>query len=331
MAVSGASAAFGAVCGNHIATAVAMSRIALPEMRKYNYQDKFSLGTIASSGNLGIMIPPSGAFVLFGFLTMTSIGQLFIAGILPGLFVLGLFWIQIAVQTRLNPALGPAGASVGWIDRLKSSYLLLPIVVSFGVVMGGIYFGVFTPTEGACVGCFVIMVIGLVRRRLNFKGFVQSLQETMPVSAMIMLMLVSAWVFSAALTLSGLPQAITNSIVGLGVSRFVVLALMMVVYLVAGTIMDIYAVLIITLPIFFPVILALGFDPLHFGVLSVLCVMAGSISPPFGILAYALHGLNRDVPLTTIFRGVLPFFVTLVASIFILMFIPQIATFLPYR
>ena len=148
---------------------------------------------------------------------------------------------------------------------------------------------------------------------------------------MIMLMLICAWVFSAALTLSGLPQAITDSIAGLGVSRYLVLGLMMVVYLVAGTIMDIYAVLIITLPIFFPVVLALGFDPLHFGVLCVLAVMAGSISPPFGILAYAMHGLNRDVPLTTIFRGVLPFFVTIVVSIFILIFIPQIATFLPYR
>jgi C4-dicarboxylate transporter DctM subunit len=331
MAVSGASAAFGAVCGNHIATAVTMSRIALPEMRKYNYQDSFSLGTIASSGNLGIMIPPSGAFVLFGFLTMTSIGELFIAGILPGLFVLGLFWIQIAVQTRLNSSLGPGGPSVGWIARLKSTPLLLPIVIAFGLVMGGIYFGVFTPTEAACIGCFVIMVIGLVRRRLSAKGIIQSLQETMPVAAMIMLMLVCAWVFSAALALSGLPQAITDSIAGLGVSRYLVLGLMMVVYLALGTIMDIYAVLIITLPIFFPVILALGFDPLHFGVLCVLAVMAGSISPPFGILAYALHGLNRDVPLTTIFRGVLPFFVTIVVSIFIIIFIPQIATFLPYR
>jgi C4-dicarboxylate transporter DctM subunit len=331
MAVSGASAAFGAVCGNHIATAVAMSRIALPEMRKYNYQDKFSLGTIASSGNLGIMIPPSGSFVLFGFLTMTSIGQLFIAGILPGLFVLGLFWIQIAVQTRLNPNLGPAGPAVGWIARLKSTPLLLPIVAAFGLVMGGIYTGVFTPTEAACMGCFIIMVIGLVRRRLNAKGIIQSLQETMPVAAMIMLMLICAWVFSAALTLSGLPQAMTDSIAGLGVNRYVVLALMMVIYLGLGTVMDVFAVLVITLPIFFPVVVALGFDPLHFGVLCVLCVMAGSISPPFGILAYALHGLNRDVPLTTIFRGVLPFFVTLVVSIAILMFIPQLATFLPYR
>jgi C4-dicarboxylate transporter DctM subunit len=329
MAVSAASAAFGAVCGNHIATAVTMTKIALPEMRRYNYQDSFSLGTIASSGNLGIMIPPSGAFVLFGFLTMTSIGKLFIAGVLPGLFVLGLFWIQIAVQTRLNPSLGPAGPRVGWIARLKSTYLLLPILVAFIVVIGGIYTGVFTPTEGACFGCLIMLVIGVVRRRLNVKGIIQSLQETMPVSAMIMLMLVTAWLFSGALTLSGLPQAITDSIAGLGVSGRLILVLMMVVYLVAGTIMDIYAVLIITLPIFFPIVLALGFDPLHFGVLCVLSVMAGSISPPFGILVYALHGMNRDVPMFTIFRGVMPFFVTLVISIFIIIFIPQLATFLP--
>jgi C4-dicarboxylate transporter DctM subunit len=329
MAVSGACAAFGAVCGNHIATAVAMDKIALPEMRKYKYQDGFSLGTIASSGNLGIMIPPSGAFILFGFLTQTSIGKLFVAGILPGLFVLALFMIQIATQSRLNPKLAPAGTGVGWADRLKSSYLLLPIAMVFLIVMGGIYTGIFTPTEAGSFGCFAILVVSIARRRLSFRGFVESLQETMPVSAFIMLMLIGGWVFGATLATSGLPAMLTEYIAGLAVSRYLVLGLMMAVYLVAGTVMDIYAVLVITLPIFFPIVSALGFSPYHFGVLSVLCVMAGSVSPPFGILVFALHGIHRDVPLWTIFRNVLPFLVTLVISIIIIMFVPQIATFLP--
>jgi C4-dicarboxylate transporter DctM subunit len=329
MTVSAASAAFGAVCGNHIATAVTMDRIALPEMNKYKYDVPFSLGTIASSGNLGIMIPPSGAFILFGFLTTTSIPKLFEAGILPGIFVAALFMVQIAVQARLNPRLAPAGPNVGWIDRLKSSYLLLPIVMVFLIVMGGIYSGVFTPTEAASLGCFAILVVSIARRRMNFKGFVQSLQETMPVAAFIMLMLIGGWLFGATLAVSGLPARLTAIIQGLAVSRYLVLGLIMVIYLIAGTILDIYAVLVITLPIFFPIVTALGFSPFHFGVLSVLCVMVGSISPPFGILVFALHGIHRDVPVYTIFRKVAPFILTMIIAIIIIMFVPQIATFLP--
>ena len=329
MAVSAACAAFGAVCGNHIATAVAMSRIARPEMKKRNYDDGFSLGAIAASGNLGIMIPPSGSFILFGFLTDTSIADLFIAGILPGIFIMVLFMIQIAVQSRLNPSLAPAGPSVGWIDRLKSTYLLWPIVLIFIIVMGGIYFGVFTPTEAACVGCLAIMVISVAKRKLNVKGIIQSLQETLPVSAMIMLMLIGGWIFASTLAVSGAPAALTNAIVALEVNRYAVLALILVVYLLMGIIMDIFAVMVITLPIFFPIILALGFNPLHFGVLCVAAIMTGSLSPPFAILAFAMHNLYKDVPLTTIFRGSIPFLITLAASMFILIFIPQLATFLP--
>ncbi|MDH4291407.1 MAG: TRAP transporter large permease [Dehalococcoidia bacterium] len=329
MAVSAACAAFGAVCGNHIATAVAMSRIARPEMKKRNYDDGFSLGAIAASGNLGIMIPPSGSFILFGFLTDTSIADLFIAGILPGIFIMVLFMIQIAVQSRLNPSLAPAGPSVGWIDRLKSTYLLWPIVLIFIIVMGGIYFGVFTPTEAACVGCLAIMVISVAKRKLNVKGIIQSLQETLPVSGMIMLMLIGGWIFASTLAVSGVPAALTNAIMALEVNRYAVLALILVVYLLMGIIMDIFAVMVITLPIFFPIILALGFNPLHFGVLCVAAIMTGSLSPPFAILAFAMHNLYKDVPLTTIFRGSIPFLITLAASMFILIFIPQLATFLP--
>ncbi len=329
MAVSAACAAFGAVCGNHIATAVAMSRIALPEMKKRSYDDGFSLGAIAASGNLGIMIPPSGSFILFAFLTDTSIPDLFIAGILPGIFIMGLFIIQIAVQTRLNPSLAPPGPSVGWIDRLKHTYLLWPIVLIFVIVMGGIYFGWFTPTQAASVGCLAILLIGVARRKLNVKGIIGSLQETLPVSAMIMLMLIGGWIFASTLAVSGVPRALTDAIMGLGVNRYAVLALILVVYLLMGIIMDIFAVMVITLPIFFPIILALGFDPLHFGVLCVAAIMTGSLTPPFALLAFAMHNLYKDVPLTTIFRGSIPFLITLTASMFVLIFIPQLATFLP--
>ena len=331
MAVSAACAAFGAVCGNHIATAVAMSRIARPEMKKRNYDDGFSLGAIAASGNLGIMIPPSGSFILFGFLTDTSIADLFIAGILPGIFIMVLFIVQIAIQARLNPKVAPAGPSVGWIDRIKHTYLLWPIVLLFVIVMGGIYFGVFTPTEAACIGCLAILVISVARRKLNVKGIIQTLRETLPVSAMIMLMLIAARIFASTLSVSGVPVALTNAILGMGVSPYAVMALILVVYVLLGIIMDIFAVMVITLPVFFPVVIALGFSPLHFGVLCVAAIMTGSLTPPFAILAFAMHNLYKDVPLTTIFRGSIPFLITLTASMFILVFIPQLATVLVGR
>jgi C4-dicarboxylate transporter, DctM subunit len=329
MAVSAASAAFGAVCGNHIATAVAMDKVAFAEMKKRNYDVEFSLGTIAASGNLGIIIPPSGAFILYGFLTQTSIAKLFISGILPGIFATVLFCIQIAIQCRLKPSLAPAGPGVGWIDRLKNTYLLWPIALVFLIVMGGIYTGVFTPTEAASWGCLALIVVGIAKRTLNVKSIIQSLQETMPISAFIMLMLIGGWVFGAALATSGLPKALTSLIAASGLNHYLILGLILVIYLIAGCLMDIYAVLIVTLPIFFPIVSGLGFGPLHFGVLCVLCVMAGSISPPFGILVFALHGIHKDVPIYTLFRNVIPFLISLIVCIFVIMFVPQIATFLP--
>ena len=330
MAVATATAAFSAISGNHIACAAAMSRVSFPELRKFKYDDGFSLATIAASANLDIMIPPSGSFILYGFLTTTSIAQLFIAGILPGVFIWALIMIQIVIQVRMNPSLAPAAPRVGWGDRFKSLYLLWPIVLIFLLVIGGIYLGIFTPTEGACVGCFVTLMIGVVRRKLNVKGIIQSLRDTLPVSAMVMLILIGGWIFGATLASTGLPAAISEYIVGLGLSPYAVMALILVVYVIAGCLTDIFAVLVITLPIFFPVVIALGFDPLHFGVLCVASIMAGSISPPFAILAFALHGLYKDVPLTKIFRASIPFLITVIVAMFALMFLPQISTWLPY-
>jgi C4-dicarboxylate transporter, DctM subunit len=328
-AVAFATAAFSAISGNHIAAASAMSRISFPEMRKYKYDDGFSLATIAASANLDIMIPPSGSFILYGFLTDTSIRDLFIAGIFPGLFIMALLVIQIAVQTRLKPGLAPAGPRVGWAERLKSTYLLWPIVLVFLLVIGGIYTGIFTPTEGACVGCFVILVISVARRKLNAKGIIGTLRETMPISAMVMLMLISARIFASTLSVSGVPVALTDFIINSGLSPYAVMFLILFVYVIAGIIMDIFAVLVITLPVFFPLVLALGFNPLHFGVLCVAAIMVGSISPPFAILAFALHNMNRDVPLAKIFRASIPFVITTAIAMFILVFLPQLATWLP--
>jgi C4-dicarboxylate transporter DctM subunit len=329
MAVASATAAFSAISGNHIACAVAMSRVCYPELKKRNYDPAFSLAAIAASANLDIMIPPSGSFILYGFLTMTPITLLFIAGILPGIFMWGLIMLQIVIQVRINPSLGPAvPMSVTWGDRLKSTLKLWPIVAVFVIVMGGIYFHILDATEAACFGCFFILVISVARRRLNLKGIIQSLQDTLPTSAMIMLMLICAWIFSGAITTSYLPQSITDWIVGSGLNRYAIMGLIMLVYIIAGTLTDIFAVMVVTLPIFFPVVMSLGFDPYQFGVLCVAAIMAGSISPPFAILAFTMHHLYPEVSLGAIFRASIPFLVTIIVSIVVFIFWPGISTFL---
>jgi C4-dicarboxylate transporter, DctM subunit len=337
MACTVACAAFGAVCGNNIATAVTMTTVALPEMRKYKYADYFSLGTISASGNLGIMIPPSGSFVIYGFITETSIGALFIAGILPGILVTLLYMVQIYIQARLNPNIAPLGPSVRWGERVKGSALLLPIILVFVIVMGGIYAGLFTPTEAASVGVFIVFLIALIKRKLNFRDFTDSMRQTLIVSAFIILMVVGAMYFGSFLSTSGIPSALTRIVAGLELNSYIILIIVLIIYIFAGMILDIFAVLVITLPIFFPIVISgLGFDPLQFGVLCVLTIMIGSISPPFGMVVYALAGMNKDVPVTSIFRGVLPFIVTLIVALLICVFIPDISTFLadsmmPYR
>ncbi len=329
MAVTWACAAFGAVCGSHVATALTMCSAALPEMRRYKYDDSFSLGCISAAGTLGIMIPPSTAFIIYGFVTETSIGQLFIAGILPGILMTILFCIQIYIQCKMNPRLGPVAPDPGWLERFKSIKGLWAIVLVFILVMGGIYLGVFTPTEGAACGCFAVFIIALANRQLTWKGFVQSLRETMVISAMIMLMIIGAMIFGAFITTSELPGAIANLVTQSAINKYLIMAVILIVYMIAGFIMDIYAVLIVTLPIFFPIATALGFDPVHFGVLSVVTVMMGAITPPFGIVVFAVGGMNREVPLFAIFRGALPFFYTMILALVILLFIPSISTILP--
>ncbi len=329
MACTWACAAFGAVCGNQVATSVTLCAVALPEMRKYKYDDGFSLGCIASAGNLGILIPPSGTFVLYGFLTETSIAALFIAGILPGLLLAFFFCIQIYIQCRLNPKLGPEGASFSLKERLFSIKGLWAILVCFLLVMGGIYFGVFTPNEGAAVGCFVVLIVGLANRQLTWKGFVSSLRESLVVGCMIMLIIMGAMLFGVFTTTSEIPKSLSTLVNDLSLNPYLVLWAILIIYILAGFIMDIFAVLVVTLPIFFPIVTALGFDSIHFGVMCVLCVAIGSITPPFGLNVFAIAGMNRDVPLYTIFKGVMPFVITMIIALIIIVFFPVISTLLP--
>jgi C4-dicarboxylate transporter DctM subunit len=329
MACTWACAAFGAVCGNQVATSVTLCAVALPEMRRYKYNDGLALGCIASTGNLGILIPPSGSFVLYGFLTETSIAALFIAGILPGLILAALFCIQIYIQCRLNPVLGPQGTRFTWKEKIIGLKGLWAILVCFLLVMGGIYLGIFTPNEGAAVGCFVVFIVGLANKQLTWQGFISSLREALVISCMIMFIIMGAMLFGVFTTTSEIPASLSNLITTLSLDRYIVLIGILIVYIIAGFIMDIFAVLVVTLPIFFPIVTALGFDPIHFGVMCVLCVAIGSVSPPFGLNVFAIAGMNKDVPLYTIFRGVVPFMITMIISLIIIVVFPVISTLLP--
>ncbi len=329
MACTWACAAFGTVCGNQVATAVTLCAVSLPEMRRYKYDDGFSLGCISATGNLGILIPPSGTFVLYGFLTETSIAALFISGILPGIMLAILFCLQIYIQCRLNPTLGPQGTRFTLKERITGLKGLWAILVSFLLVMGGIYFGIFTPNEGAAVGCFVVFIVGLANKQLTWKGFVSSLREALVVSCMILFIIMGAMLFGTFTTTSEIPPVLTNFVNTVSLNRYVVLFSILIIYYLAGFIMDIFAVLVVTLPIFFPIVTAVGFTPIHFGVMCVLCVAIGGVSPPFGINVFAIAGMNKDVPLYTIFRGIIPFMITLTIALIIIVFFPDISTLLP--
>lgn len=329
MATIGACAAFGAVCGDNIATAATMAKVALPEMRKYGYADELSTGAIAAGGNLGILIPPSTAFIVYGFVTQTPIGALFISGIVPGilltLFFMGTVYIQVTVNTRLASS-APASS---WKERILATKGIWGIAVVFIIVMGGLLAGYFTPSEAGAVGSIAVVLVSLINRKFKLKGTASSLLEAGKISAMIMLLIFGAMMFSHFLTTSEIAQAIAKAIENANLNMYLVMAFIIIIYLILGCIMDIWALLIITLPIFFPLVTDMGFDPLQFGVLSVLCIMAGCITPPVGVVVFALSGMVRDVPLFSIFRGAMPYLAAMVLLIILLIIFPQISTFLP--
>jgi tripartite ATP-independent transporter DctM subunit len=329
MATVGTCAAFGAVCGDNIATAATMDKAALPEMRKYGYDDRLSFGSIAAGGNLGILIPPSTAFVVFGFITQTSIAALFIAGIVPGIILTAMFMIQIAMQCRINPSLSSVQPKASWVVRLKSLKGIIGILVVFVFVMGGLLSGLFTPTEAGAAGTVAVIIVSVFYKRFSIKMIGHALLEAAQISAMILLLIFGAQYFSHFLTTSEVAPAISNALVEAELSKYVVLLLVIVLYFILGMLMDIWSVMIITLPIFFPILTDMGFDPLQLGVIAILCIMVGCITPPVGVVVFSLAGMHKDVPMYTIFRGCWPFVWTMLICLVILVFLPWLSTWLP--
>jgi tripartite ATP-independent transporter DctM subunit len=328
MATIGGSAGFGAVSGSSIAGASTMCRIALPEMRAYHYDDKLSTGTIAAGGTLAILIPPSLVFIIYGFIAEQSVGKLFLAGILPGIVLSVIFMTTIYVVVRMKPDMAPPGPVFSWRERWVATKGALRLLLLFVIVMGGIWAGIFTPTEAAAVGAFGSFVFVLIRKVLSKERLVSSLTGAISTTGMAFGILIGAMIFNNFVAISGLPTAMATFVTSVSVPPIGVLLCILCVYFILGCLMDTMAMILLTMPIFIPVILALGYDPIWFGVILTVMCEVGLITPPVGVTVFIVSGMS-DVPMYDVFRGIAPFVISLLVFVAILILFPQLALFLP--
>ena len=329
MATVLACAFFSAVSGSSLATGATMGMVAIPEMLKYKYDPRLATGCVAAGGTLGILIPPSIGFVIYGIQTEQSIGKLLMAGLLPGIMLSGLFILAIIIMCAFKPEMGPHGPAASWSVRFKSLSGTWGMLLLFLLVIGGIYTGIFTPTEAAGVGAFGALLILAIKRKLTWSAVVQCLGETGKMTAFIFLIIIGAAVFSYFLALTGLPTLLSDFIIGLTVSRWLIFTAIIVVYMILGCVMEVYSIMILTLPIIFPIVMALGFDPIWFGVMIVIVLEVGLITPPIGLNVFVLKGSAPGIPVETIFRGIWPFLGMALVAMVLLALFPQIALFIP--
>jgi tripartite ATP-independent transporter DctM subunit len=324
-----ACAAFGACCGSTTAGAAAMGKVILPEMKKYHYDDSLATACVASAGSLAILIPPSTILIIYGIMTEESIGKLFAAGILPGILLATLFALTVYILCRRNPKLGPPGVKSPWKERVASLSGVVEMLILFALVMGGLFAGWFTPTEAGAGGAAGALIIALARRMITWRGFIDSLVETTRITTMVFVIVTGATIFGHFMAVTRVPFELAEWLGGLAVSRYVIMGFIIFGYLIAGCFMDSLAMITLTVPVLYPVILKLGFSPIWFGVIIVLVGEMGVITPPVGINVYVIKGVALDVPLETIFRGIFPFLAAIIVCTIILIAFPQIALFLP--
>jgi C4-dicarboxylate transporter DctM subunit len=326
-----ACAAFAACCGSSPATAATVGAVSLREMRRYKYADSLATGCVAAAGSLGILIPPSITMVIYGIMTENSIGKLFIAGIIPGIVLTVLYILTVAIIAFVRPEMvGPVAPRSSLKQKLKVvGNGVGEIVVIFGFIMGGMFVGWFTPTEAAAAGVAAMLALSWMRRQLTWNGFLDAIRTSLSSSAMIILIIAGATIYGHFLSLTRLPTELATWVLGLDLHPKLVILIVLGVYLIGGCFMDSLALLLLTLPIFYPVSQHLGFDPIWFGVLIVIAMEMALITPPVGINVYVIKGIAEDVPLATIFRGIFPFLVAEMVMAVILLFFPQVATFLP--
>ena len=324
-----ACAGFGAICGSSIATAATMSKVAYPSMKKLGYSDALSTGVIASGGTLGIMIPPSTIMVIYGIVTETHIGKLFAAGVLPGILTAMLLMVAVVLMTLRDPEHAPAGEKFTWKQRLEALRGIWGVLLLVIVVLGGIYGGVFTATEGAGMGAAGAFLFAWARKALTWDSLISILVESARTTAMLFTLLIAATVFANFVNFTTMPGDLKEWITHLGLSPVMVVGAMMVIYIILGTVMEELTMVLLTIPLFFPIVVQLGFDPVWFGVLIVMVIQIGLISPPVGMNLFVLNTLLPKVGLGTIFRGCWPFVVMQVVSLAILLFFPSISLYLP--
>ncbi|SMC87254.1 TRAP transporter, DctM subunit [Desulfocicer vacuolatum DSM 3385] len=328
IATIGACSGFAAICGSSVATAATLGRVALPEMKKYNYDIHLATGSVAAGGTLGFLIPPSIGFVVYGILTEQSIGKLLISGVVPG-FLLALTYVAIiVVWVGVSPAAAPKNSQgVLFRDKMASLLKVWELIVVFFLVMGGIYLGMFTPTEAGALGAFFLFVVTLLRRKLTWKSLVTAMTTTTKVSVMIFMILAGAYVFTYFMALTMIPMDLSVWLSNISLSRYLILTIILLIYLLLGCFLDATAMMVLTLPVIFPTIVALGFNPIWFGVISVLMMEAGLITPPLGLNIFVIAGV-ADVPMEVVFKGTVPFLLAIAVVVTLVTVFPPIALFL---
>lgn len=329
MATVMACAAFSAICGSNAATAATMTTVALPEMKKFKYESMLSTGAIACGSTLGVVIPPSVVLIVIGLYTGQSIGKLFYGGVSAGILLAALFVITIYILCRVKPSWGPVGPKTSFKEKILSLPGALEMVILFFLVMLGLYFGFFTPTEAGAAGSFFAVLISLVQRKLSWKGFIASIVDTLRISCMVMILVTGAVIFGRFLAVTRIPFDIATWVSALPVPNILIMAIIFFIFIIGGAVMDALALLLITIPIFFPVAIKLGYDPLWFSVTITVITTLGAVTPPVGATTYVVAGMAKDIPLGRIFKGVTFFLPAYIICVAILMLFPKLVTYLP--
>jgi C4-dicarboxylate transporter, DctM subunit len=323
-----ACACFAAISGSSLATAVTLGSVALPEMRKYKYDDALATGAVAAGGCMGILIPPSVILIIYGIITEQSIGKLFLAGFIPGIMEMVFYMITIWILTTIKPELGPKGPKTNFREKMNALGHTWDVVLLFIVVIGGIYAGIFTPTEAAGIGAFGTFLFTITRKKLTWKVFKESLSNTIVTTGMLFLIMMGAMIFGYFLSVSQLPTEMASFVGGLSVNRYLILSAILIIILMLGCIMDSMAIVLLTIPVFYPLVIDLGFNPIWFGILVVRVTEMGMITPPVGMNVFVIKGIS-NVPIGTIFRGIVPFLMADVVQLVFLILFPQIVLFIP--
>ncbi|MFZ4440652.1 MAG: TRAP transporter large permease [Syntrophales bacterium] len=328
MATVVGATAFKAICGSSPATAATFASIAVPEMDRYHYDKRLSTGIVASVGTLGILMPPSVTLVVFGIITGQSIGKLFLAGLIPGLIIASFFILTIYGWCRINPSLGPKGERSTWRERIASLPEIGFVVLIFLMMILGLMKGLFTPTEAGSVGTGLVLLLSIARRDLDFKGFVKSVAESLKTACMVLMLIAGSTILGHFLAVTKIPMITADWVAGLALNKYVIMVIISLIYQTGGSFIDDLAFMILATPIFYPVILKLGFDPIWFGIIIAITVMIGVVIPPVAMNVFVVKNITK-VPFNVIYKGVYPFLISLVVCAALLFVFPQLATYLP--